>query len=309
MGIVILFSGCITGDVSKTSPPYEQIPQPKVYFSPDSEYHLSELIKSANETVHCAFYDIDLEEIINSMKNQQIDVKLVVDTKNSEHVSDLNPITNKGNQLTHNKFCIIDDKIISTGSFNPTEKGNNFNDNNLIIIHSKYLAKNYESEFEELWNKQFGSGNKVEYPIIYLNEKRTENYFCPEDSCSEQIIEELRQAKQTIYFMTFTFTHEKIADELISKHREGIVIKGVTEKFQSRKWSQFDRLDQEGVDIKWDTNSYMMHHKVFIIDNKTVITGSFNPTKAADEKNDENILILEDEAIAEQYLIEFDKIF
>ncbi len=310
LGTLIFLSRYILGNFLKVQTIYEETYPPEVYFSPDCKDHLSELISSANQSIHCAFYDLDLEEIIDPLKRQEIDVKLVVDKDNLESVSDLNPITNEGkNQLTHNKFCIIDKKIISTGSFNPTEKGNDFNDNNLIIIHSEYLAKNYESEFQELWNKEFGSGNEVKYPIIYLNGKRTENYFCPEDSCSEQIIEELNKAKISIHFMTFTFTHEKIADELISKQDEGIEVKGVTDKFQSRTWSQFDRLKEKGIDIRWDNNEYIMHHKVFIIDNKTLITGSFNPTKSADEKNDENILIIEDETITREYLKEFDKVF
>jgi phosphatidylserine/phosphatidylglycerophosphate/cardiolipin synthase-like enzyme len=49
-----------------------------------------------------------------------------------------------------------------------------------------------------------------------------------------------------------------------------------------------------------------MHHKVFIIDNNTIITGSFNPSKAANEKNDENILIINNKDIAKRFLEEFD---
>lgn len=51
-----------------------------------------------------------------------------------------------------------------------------------------------------------------------------------------------------------------------------------------------------------------MHHKVFIIDGKTVVTGSFNPTAGGNTRNDENILIIEDEEIAELFLEEFDKV-
>ena len=52
-----------------------------------------------------------------------------------------------------------------------------------------------------------------------------------------------------------------------------------------------------------------MHHKVFIIDQETVITGSFNPTNAGDSKNDENILIIKDKGIAKQFKEEFDKVY
>ena len=59
-------------------------------------------------------------------------------------------------QLSHNKFCVIDDRIITTGSMNPTDNGADKNNNNLLVIYSKYLSLNYEDEFKELWNGSFG---------------------------------------------------------------------------------------------------------------------------------------------------------
>ena len=52
-----------------------------------------------------------------------------------------------------------------------------------------------------------------------------------------------------------------------------------------------------------------MHHKVFIIDNETVVTGSMNPTGNGNSKNDENILIIHDSEIAKQYAEEFWRIW
>ena len=61
--------------------------------------------------------------------------------------------------------------------------------------------------------------------------------------------------------------------------------------------------------VKKDTNKYKMHHKVFIIDNETVVTGSFNPTASAENKNDENIIIIKDKNIAGSFLKEFDRLW
>lgn len=284
---------------------------PEIYFCSeyDCEDLLINLIKSSNESIRCAFYDLTSYNVIDVLENTKVDMKLVVDKENTEKLKQLNYVDNKNTrQLMHDKFCVFDGKIVLTGSFNPTERAFQ-NDNNVIIIYSRYLAKNYESEFEELWNGEFGSGKSVEYPVIYFNGKITENYFCPEDSCSKNIIKKLNSARNSIYFMAFTFTHQEIADTLITKQKEGIEVKGVTEKFQSNTWTQYHRLKDNGIDVKWDSNPYMMHHKVFIIDNKTVITGSFNPTKSADEENDENVLIIQDENIAREYLKEFDRVF
>ncbi len=118
----------------------------------------------------------------------------------------------------------------------------------------------------------------------------------------------MEEADNEIYFMTFTFTHDKIGETLIEKHKEGLKIKGIFEKFGKSQYSEYYDLEDNGIDVKWDEYSYFIHHKVFIIDNRTVITGSFNPTKAGDEKNDENILIIHDENIARKYLEEFEEI-
>jgi len=295
------------GKFSSTGIIKEESSPPEVYFcSDDCITPIVNLLNSANETIDCAFYNIDHEEIVSVLENQKPNIRLVLN-KDCEGLDEFNPIRNYyTKQLMHDKFCVIDNKIILTGSFNPTEKAINY-DNNIIIIHSEYLASNYEDEFEELFNEQFGSGDEVEYSVIYLNGKKIENYFCPEDSCKEHVVKTLNSAEKSVYFMTFTFTHPEIADALINKG--GLDVKGVIEKFQKGKWCQHDRLKENGIDVKYDENSYFMHHKVFIIDNRTVITGSFNPTKAGDEKNDENLLIMHDETIAEEYLREFERVW
>jgi len=314
--IILLISGCTdnpVGKVIKTPEIVRETSQPpEVYFCPQDgcREHLLDLIKDGKQSIHCALFDLDLEEIINELKQKEVEVKLVIDKENVGGINGLDFVTNDGtSQLTHNKFCVIDGKTFFTGSFNPTERGNFYNNNNIIIISSKYLSENYEKEFQELWNKDFGYGEIVEHPIVYLNNKRIENYFCPEDYCSQHVIEALDKAKESIYFMAFSFTHDDIGDVLVKKNEESIDVKGVMEKTRQSEYSEYNKLEENGIDVKWDNNKYVMHHKVFIIDNKTVITGSFNPTKSGDESNDENILIITDESIAKMFLEEFERVW
>src|SRR3989338_2098499 len=90
------------------------------------------------------------------------------------------------NQLMHDKFCVIDKRRIVTGSFNLTNNDNSRNNNNIIIIESRILAENYEEEFDELWDGEFGKGGSVKNPMVKLNGVLIENYFCPED-CSLEL--------------------------------------------------------------------------------------------------------------------------
>ena len=311
--ILVLVCGC-TGHfvrITSTPAPKEFSSEPDVYFCPQEHCreYLVELIRTAERTVHCAFYDINLEEVVQALIDKENITKLVVGRR-AAWIKEMlkNVRSNDGNQLMHDKFCVIDGDTVVTGSFNPTEKDNFFNNNNMIVIHSKYLAQNYEDEFKELWDGNFGSGNRVKTPIIYLNNMKIENYFCPEDSCKSRIKAVLEKAEKCIYFMTFTFTDDEIGDVLIDKSKD-IVVKGIMEKNNRNEWSEYWRFKSNGMDVKLDENRYNLHHKVFIVDNKIVITGSFNPTRSGNEMNDENILILHDEDVAKEYSKEFDKLW
>lgn len=282
----------------------------EVFFCPgdNCENQLIEVINKAKSSVHCAFFDLDLKNLINALneKSKRIDVKLVIDSDNYFNQTKSIPfILDDKNQLSHNKFCVIDRKIVTTGSFNPTENGNLKNNNNLLIINSNFLSENYEDEFNELWSEEFGSGKEVIYPKILYNNIEIENYFCPEDKCSQHLIQEILNAKSSIYFMTFSFTDERVADAILFSNVSDI--RGVFDKMQAGgKWSQYSRLKGFGLDVVVDNNPKFMHHKVFIIDNSTVITGSYNPTSAGDKKNDENVIVIHDKKVAGKFLEEFD---
>ncbi|MBI4448296.1 hypothetical protein HY643_04915 [Candidatus Woesearchaeota archaeon] len=298
----------LSWSASLTPPPHETAPQPQFYFCPRdgcTKILLNEL-KNAKYSINCALYDLSSEEIIIALQEMKINKRVVVDDNNFQKASYLNFMKkDDSKQLMHNKFCVIDDKKVLTGSFNPTRK--EINNDNLAIIESEYLSKNYLEEFEELWQGKFGEGRKTKYPLIYLNEAKFENFFCPEDDCEKQAVSVLKNAKSSIYFMTFAFTSNRIAETIISK--KTLDVKGVFEKNQNSKWSQYEKLKAAGISVKLDSNKYNMHHKVFIIDSSIIIFGSYNPTESGNERNDENMLIIYDEMIAKKFLEEFNFVF
>ena len=162
--------------------------------------------------------------------------------------------------LMHNKFCIVDNTRMLTGSMNPTKNGAYKNDNNLLIINSEILSQNYQNEFNEMWNGTYKKGSKVRNPKVRLNEILIETYFCPEDNCLERIKDELKDAKNEIYFMTFSFTHPSIANILLLKNLDEVMVKGVMEARQVTKHSQFMRLNHSGIKVVKDRNKGNMHH-------------------------------------------------
>ena len=328
LGMVFL-NGCvpkITGKIVEEIPK-ETAKMPQIYFCPkeDCSKVFTAYINSANYSVHCAFYDIDLKNIISSLakKSKTADVKLVIDSSNYEQQIKGDGVRlDNDEQLMHNKFCVIDNNAVITGSFNPTDNDNNYNNNNIAVFYSNTLAKNYDDEFDELWNGRFGEGNKVKYPILYINDIKIENYFCPEDCSLElsssiskdsglyKIIDLIKNSKESVRVASFTFTHEAIADELIKADSRGINVTILTENRQRNvKGSQYQRVKSFGLNIKLDGNKYTMHHKFIIIDDKIIITGSPNFTLGGFNKNDENLLIIHDKKIANEFLKEFDSLW
>ena len=307
--IFILVSGCsINANVILEEIPEESI-QVSAYFCPrDSCENVTiNSIKNAQNSLHCAFFDIDSKNIINaiSKKSHSADVKVIVDKNNYEgQIKGPGIKIADSKQYMHNKFCIIDNKIVMTGSTNPTNNDLNINNNNIVIIKSEYIAENYEDEFDELWNGVYATGDKVKYNKVGSDNLIIENYFCPEDNCRDKVLESIRNAEKSVYFMTFSFTDEDIADEVLFSNLE---TKGIFEALQAgSQYSQFDRLRGFGIDVKKDKNKKNMHHKVFIIDNETVITGSYNPTGSGNLRNDENIVVIHNRQIASRFLEEFE---
>lgn len=290
--LIILSSCSITSETIN-----EESSEIQVYFCPREQCleKLMQLINFSAE-VKCAFYDLDIPELIALLKEKNADVVI----EDSNALDDFH--TGYSAALMHNKFCIFDNEIVFTGSMNPTERGNYYNNNNIVIIKSEYLAENYLDEFDELKKNIYGKGDKVKHSEIFLGNTKVENYFCPEDNCKLQVINALKLAEKSIYFMTYSFTDEDIGNLLYNKNYLGLDIKGVFEKKQISDYSRYEDLKEVSI---IDKNTYTMHHKVFIIDNKTVITGSYNPTKNANERNDENILIIHEKDIAEKYIEEF----
>lgn len=128
--------------------------------------------------------------------------------------------------------------------------------------------------------------------------------FTPPSGCSEKIIEEINNSKASIYVQAYGFTSKTIADSLIKAHLRGVKVQVILDRSNMSKkgYSKLMDLKEVGIDISLDIVPGIAHNKVMIIDEKKVITGSFNFTEAADKRNSENVIIIEDKETVKQYL-------
>ena len=318
-----------------TSSPLQPAGQYSIYFTqPTSEkgsslrggpdQALAEAIRQAHASVDVAVLQLNLWSLRDALLEAQRDgvkVRLVVesDYRDSPEIQELEQagipvLGDRREGLMHNKFTIIDRQEVWTGSMNYTITDGYRNNNNLVRIRSPELAQNYASEFDEMFiDDQFGPGSppNTPNPSVIVGGARLENCFSPDDGCEAMLASLIGQAEQSVHFLAFSFTSDRLADALIERITAGVEVSGVMDEAQARSnsGSEFNRLRAAGADVRLDGNPRNMHHKVLIIDRQIVMFGSYNFSFFAENRNDENLIILHHPPAAEQFMEEFEIIY
>ncbi len=127
--------------------------------------------------------------------------------------------------------------------------------------------------------------------------------FSPEGHCSAYILDEIAGAQRSIRVQAYSFTSHDIADALIAASKRGVDVAVIVDKSQtSERYSVLADLNDARLPVFIDYCCAIAHNKVIIIDEHRLLTGSYNFTKAAESKNAENLLILDDASLAKAYI-------
>jgi phosphatidylserine/phosphatidylglycerophosphate/cardiolipin synthase-like enzyme len=280
-------------------------------------------IDSARLTVDVAIYSLSLNSIRDALiraHKRGAQVRMVMESDNLDR-SDPQKLKDAGipilgdrrQGLMHDKFVVIDNSEVWLGSMNFTDSGAYADNNNLMRIRSVKMAENYTKEFEEMFvDDKFGDDvvSKTPNPRVTINDTAIDVYFSPDDGVQASFVELVNNAQKSIYFMAFSFTADEIGDAVRIRARDGVVVAGVmeTEQVNSNVGTEFDPFKQAGLDVLRDANEGLMHHKVMIIDENTVVLGSYNFTNSAETRNDETLIVVYNEQIAAQFLAEFQRL-
>jgi phosphatidylserine/phosphatidylglycerophosphate/cardiolipin synthase-like enzyme len=120
-------------------------------------------------------------------------------------------------------------------------------------------------------------------------------YFSPHGGCTDAILSQINQAKTEILVQAYSFTSKPIARALIQAKKRGVKIIAILDKSnRTQRYSAAPCLKDMEIPVYIDDKHAIAHNKIMIIDNRVVITGSFNFSMAAETKNAENLLILDD---------------
>lgn len=129
-----------------------------------------------------------------------------------------------------------------------------------------------------------------------------EAFFSPKGGCTAAIVNQIHRARTLIRVQAYSFTSAPIAQALVEAHQRGVQVQVILDRSQENaKYSSAKFLEHAGVTTLIDDRHAIAHNKVMVIDDEVLITGSFNFTKAAEENNAENLLILRDKALAARF--------
>jgi phosphatidylserine/phosphatidylglycerophosphate/cardiolipin synthase-like enzyme len=110
-----------------------------------------------------------------------------------------------------------------------------------------------------------------------------EAFFSPRGGATEAVVREFGSAKKEILVQAYSFTSAPIAKALVDAHKRGVKVTVILDKSQrTQKYSSATFLNNSGIPTYIDAKHAIAHNKIMIIDGATLITGSFNFTKAAE---------------------------
>ena len=282
-------------------------------------------IKGAKSTIDLATYnytDTKTAQALIDAVHRGVKVRMVIDEDNYNkkvvnqlHDGGVKIISAKSSGLMHAKYIIIDGKIVISGSANMTLASFSYDNNFMIRMESPDAAKVFTAEFEEMYlDLIFGenSPKTKAAPSIKLNDGTTVYIrFSPDDGIDDMIESLIQAANNSVYMLAYSFASRDIAERLRAADDDGLDVIVICEdsKAYTDGGGQCGPLSEAGVQVYVDGYpDNLMHEKVIILDDSVVIAGSYNFTRSADKRNDEQVLVIQSKDIAKLFLAEFDKI-
>jgi len=286
-------------------------------------------IDQARASIHLAVYEFNIPSVAEALVTAQrrgVEVRWITDDEYGlyEDADALNAqfallreagipvISDDRSALMHHKFVVFDRHTVWTGSTNLTINDMMRNNNNVIILRSAELAEIYEAQFDHMWEGEFGpsSPSDVEAQALQIQGSRVQALFSPEDDAMRYLIPLVQGAKRSIRFMAFSFTQDDLTEAMLARARAGVEVRGIFETRGSQTtYSALPAMVCAGLPVRQDGNPRLLHHKVIIIDEQIVFTGSLNLSANANNPNNENTLVIDNPAITAPYQQEFDELW
>jgi len=288
-------------------------------------------IIAARQSVDVAMRFLSLESITNALitaSRRGVPVRVVAETDNLTGRYDFQLLLAAGIPviddqqpgLMNDTFIVIDHNQVWTGSVDYDISGVYREYNSVVRVFSPEIAADFTKEFDEMFvNNQFGQlvAPETPYPSVIIQGSQVDVLFSPDDFVVSRLSQLLGGAQQSIYFLAYSFGSNDLGNIIREKAAQGIVVGGVLEFDQvdpnlaNPNPNQLEELNlfrQAGLDVRLDGGPELMNHKIIIIDGRIVVMGSYDFTNRAENENDENVLIIYDEKVAQKFMEEFQRV-
>lgn len=293
---------------------------PATYNNAFTEVALIYALDSATKTIDVATFEMDWAVFADALSRaHERGVRVRILTDDETLLDDDSLITalqlqgiaiadDNRSALMHHKYIILDDTYVWTGSMNFTVNSVYRNNNSAIMLRAPELAASYQANFDAMFvDGQFNmrDTNTIE---LAVGDVSVQNFFLPEDGdiALNSMLDALNRVESSVRFLIFSFTLDDFGTALVDAIRRGASVEGVFERQGGlTQFSELGRLYCNGAQVRTDGNSFLLHHKAFIIDEQTVIISSANFSANAFERNNENILIINSPQIAGLFMQEW----
>lgn len=260
-------------------------------------------MQEAKQSILLIIYALTDESVISCLREKSeagVAVKVICDAKASPNIvrrlgSKINILRRIGTGLMHQKILVVDSAKVWIGSANMTGESLRMHGNLITAMESQELAASIKEKAETM--AEYDTGPRFLHRNFTIGGQSVELWFFPDDVHGvERLVELIRAAKKTVRVAMFTWTRRDLAQEIIDAKRRGIKAEVVIDRSSGKGVSAIivKLLQKEGVATKLSQGNVLFHHKFLYIDERILVNGSANWTKAAFTKNDDCFIILHD---------------
>jgi phosphatidylserine/phosphatidylglycerophosphate/cardiolipin synthase-like enzyme len=317
---------------------------------PDVVEVMIDLIDSAQVTIDFAVMGFTYQPVIDAFiraHDRGVRVRMVGDAGHLYNTGyqQLNDrqipmVTGNDTHIMHNKFMVVDNRIVfgSTANWSNTDLRHNIN--NFFTIDHPGVADDFQAEFRQMFDGKFGNTKEEIFNgrSYQVGDTLTEVWFSPNEDALGRILELIDGAQESVRFTIFAFTKDQVGSSFIRLNNrlrdKGQLttdvsvldpnyrgVSGMIDRSQLHSNGQYHevfRLLGAGTDLRLDGNDNSrqpgdyqagggrLHSKTMIIDaygeNPVVISGSFNWSSSATTSNDEYMLVMHGRRVAEEYM-------
>lgn len=139
---------------------------------------------------------------------------------------------------------------------------------------------------------------------------RSHAVFSTQEDCAQYLRGLISTCRKSIDVCVFTITDDRITSSLLDAYHRKVKIRIVSDDEKaSDPGSDIYRLKNSGIDVRTDRDENHMHHKFALFDGERLLNGSYNWTRSAATRNEENFVVTDDRQLVREFSSHFERLW